>query len=473
MAVLTEGGSTTADLANFTATDFIETQSAQDSEMRIDGYPTPQAGVAEVQTLTPTTPASGGTFTLTYDGQTTAPIAYNANTTTIETALEALSNVNSDDITVGGTRLNQAGATTFTFRDTDGDVGMISIDSGSLTSNDPLNYVMAEQTKGDNYGWIKRSSNTVDDVIHGLTLHLHDTTDASGEEITLTRDIQSVKDKLSSMVDAYNATVAYIKEQTAYSNETANTGVLRGDYTVSSISSYLRTPLIAQTSGFMSDADSFLMPGQIGIELDRDGMLTLDTSTFEEAISEDYMGVLALIGADKAGNSDSNTIEFYDASNNYTTAGTYDVEVVISGGAITSAGIKLSTESVYRNMGISGNIVTGESSFDDNGEPVYAENGMQLSVDLSQDGTYTATVRVKQGFAGALEDALDRTLKATTGSIQIDQEHVDDTIESLQKRIDLEEYRLTQRETRLIARFASLERTLALLQNQMAALGLG
>jgi len=474
MAFETEGGSTTASGLNnnFEPADFTETQSAQDSEIRVDGYPIPQAGIAEVQTLEAITNPTGGTFTLTYNGETTDPINRDAKTDDIETALELLSNVNPGDITVSGKKLSEDGATIFTFLDTAGDVNMISINSGNLTPSDPSNYVMTEETKGDNYGWIKRSSNTIDDVIHGVTLHLHDTTTASGEDITLTRDIQSVKDKLSSMVDAYNAAVAYIQEKTGYNDVLKAAGVLMGDYVVSTIKSQLSTPLYARTSGFIEDIDTFLMPGQLGLELDRDGMLSLDTNVFDEAIAEDYMGVLAIIGADKTGSSDSNTIEFYGASSNYTTAGNYDVEVVVNASQeITSAKIKLSTESTYRDMTISGNIVTGDSSFDDNGDPVYAENGLQLSIDVSQEGTFTATVRVKQGFTGAIEDALDRMLKTTTGSIQIDQEYVGDQIELLQDKIEVEEYRLTQKEERLIAKFANLERTLALIQGQMAALG--
>jgi flagellar capping protein FliD len=220
------------------------------------------------------------------------------------------------------------------------------------------------------------------------------------------------------------------------------------------------------------DIDNFLTPAQIGLEFDKDGVLSLDTNVFDEAIAEDYMGVLAIIGADKTGSSDSNTIEFYDASSNYTTAGNYDVEVVVSGGAITSAKIKLSTDSTWRDATYSGNIVTGNSTFDDNGYPIYPENGLQLSIDLSQDNTFTATVRVKQGFTGAIEDELDNILKVTTGSIQIDQEHVDDQIEGFQDRIEFEEYRLTVKEKRLVMRFAHLESTLALLQNQMVAMGL-
>jgi len=361
MSVLSEGGATTANLTGFAEADFIETQSAQDSQIRVDGYP--------------------------------------------------------------------AGA------------------------------------------WISRSSNTIDDVIQGVTLHLHDTTDENGEQITLTRDIQSVKDRLNAMVEAYNLAVVYIQEKTDYNESLKAAGSLMADYTVSTIRYQILDPIITQTSGFIEDIDTFLMPGQIGLELDKDGILSLDMNVFDEAIAEDYMGVLAVIGADKTGSSDSNTIEFYGASSKYTTAGTYDVEVEIGSGAITSARIKLSSESTYRDATYSGNIITGESSFDDNGDPVNPENALQLSVDLSQDGTFTATVSVKQGFTGAIEDALDRMLKATTGSVIIDQEHMKDQIEILEERIELEEYRLDKREERLIARFARLERTLAILQSQMSALG--
>lgn len=52
----------------------------------------------EVQTVTINHSPTGGTFTLTYSGQTTGAIAYNASASTVETALEALSNIT--DVTV-------------------------------------------------------------------------------------------------------------------------------------------------------------------------------------------------------------------------------------------------------------------------------------------------------------------------------------------------------------------------------------
>jgi len=467
----TQGGSTTANLTGFASANFTETQSAQDSKLKVDGFPSTSA-VAEVQRLAKTTRPTAGSFTLTYDGYTTAALAYNATLAQIQAALEALPNVNAGDITVSGKRLDESGDTIFTFSNTLGDVSLISINPSGLTPSANSNYIMTEETKGSD-GWISRSSNTVDNVISGVTLHLHDTTDANGQEITLTRDIESVKEKLNSMVAAYNAAVVYIQEKTGYNNILKTAGVLMGDYIVSTVESQLNIPLIAQTSGFVEDIDTFLMPGQIGLELDRDGVLSLDTNVFDEAIAKNYMGVLAVIGADKTGSTNSNAIQFYSASSNYTRAGTYDVEVTVAGGAITGARIKLATESTYRDATYSDNIVTGNSSFDENGDPMYPENGLALSVDLSQNKTFTATVRVKQGFTGAMEDALDKMLKLTTGSIKIAQQYVGETIKELQKKIELEENRLAQKETSLVNRFTRLERTLALLQNQMAALGFG
>jgi len=470
MAVETEGGSTSANLTDYALGNFILSQAAQDSKIKVDGFPS-TTPVAEIQSLTPTIDPTAGKFTLTFEGQTTTEIDYNASTGTIQTALNNLDSITAvGGVTVGGTTLDSGGPLTFDFLSSAGDVNMIVFNAGTgLAPSDPSNYAMAEDTKGRD-GYISRSSNTVDDVIYGVALHLHDVTDVNGEEITLTRNIKSVKTKLNSMITAYNSTVVYLQEKTGYNDELKTAGVLMGDYIISTIRNQILTPLIAQTSGFLEDIDSFLIPAQIGLEIDRDGLLSLDTNVFDEAIAEDYMDVLAIIGADKTGSSDSNTIEFYGASNTYTTAGTYNVDVLISNGTIINARIRLSSESAYRNAPFSGNIITGDSTFDDNGDPVYPENGLQLSVDLSQDGPFAATVRVKQGFTGKIEDALNRMLKTTTGSIQIDQERVKDVIEDIQENIELEERRLTAKEKRLIAQYTRLEKTLTMLQNQMSTL---
>lgn len=66
------------------------------------------SGTNEVQKLTITGTPTGGTFTITFSGQTTAAIAFNASAFTIQLAMEALSNIATGDLevysaTLGGT----------------------------------------------------------------------------------------------------------------------------------------------------------------------------------------------------------------------------------------------------------------------------------------------------------------------------------------------------------------------------------
>jgi len=66
----------------------------------------------EVQTVTITGAPTGGTFTITWSGQTTTAIAYNATAATVQTALEALSNIAPGDVVVTG---NAGGPYTLTW----------------------------------------------------------------------------------------------------------------------------------------------------------------------------------------------------------------------------------------------------------------------------------------------------------------------------------------------------------------------
>lgn len=69
----------------------------------LGNVPAPTGGVNDVQTVSLTGAPTGGTFTLTYAGQTTAGIAFNANAAAVLSALVALSNIDPGDVTVTGT----------------------------------------------------------------------------------------------------------------------------------------------------------------------------------------------------------------------------------------------------------------------------------------------------------------------------------------------------------------------------------
>lgn len=91
-------------------------------------------GTAEVQTITITGTPTGGSFTLSYDGETTGAIAYNATAAAVRSALEALSNIQVNDIVTAGGPLPGTAVTVQFVPDTPGqDFALMTADDTGLT----------------------------------------------------------------------------------------------------------------------------------------------------------------------------------------------------------------------------------------------------------------------------------------------------------------------------------------------------
>ena len=121
------------------------------------GYAVPVAARAnEVKTVTVTGSPTGGTFTLTLDGETTGTIAYNASAATVQTALEGLSNLNPGDVTVTG---SAGGPWTLTFGGARAglDVPVMTKNAGGLTGGTSPDITLATTTEGGS-GEIGRAS---------------------------------------------------------------------------------------------------------------------------------------------------------------------------------------------------------------------------------------------------------------------------------------------------------------------------
>ena len=72
-------------------------------KIKASGLYAPYSGpVSEAQTVTVTGTPTGGTYTLTFSGQTTAGIPFNATAAQVKAALDALSNINPGDVVVTG-----------------------------------------------------------------------------------------------------------------------------------------------------------------------------------------------------------------------------------------------------------------------------------------------------------------------------------------------------------------------------------
>jgi hypothetical protein len=87
-------------LATASRGDKLWIDSADNSVLRASGGGTGGSDADEVQTLK--VEATGGTFTLAWEGQKTSKIKWNASAAEVQAALEALENINPGDVTVTG-----------------------------------------------------------------------------------------------------------------------------------------------------------------------------------------------------------------------------------------------------------------------------------------------------------------------------------------------------------------------------------
>jgi flagellar hook-associated protein 2 len=474
MAVSTEGGATVESLASLNSASFVETKNAQNAKVRVDGFPT--GTINEVQTLSFTggVPTSG-TFKLTFQGQTTAALAYNASAADIQSALEALTGIGPGDVMVTGSEL-PSGTLTIEFA---GNLAGTDIPRMTVSDDGSLNtgVVSIVETIKGNDGWLHRNSNTITDAIEGVSLGLNDVTPENNPvKVTVNRNTSSISKKIQTLVAAYNDLVSELKTKTEYNTETKQLGLLNRNVAATSLKTQNKTPFTTIAKGFLESVDHFVQAGDIGLTLDGAGKLKFDTEKFDNALNENYKGVLDLLGAAKSGSSSSTDVHFYNASTKYTTAGIYHVKIVIDeNNQITSAKIKLSTETEYRDADSwDDNIVSFNSSFNGKGNPANPEHSLQLSVDLAQ-GTYGTDqnpiiVRVKQGIFGSLEETLNTLLK-TDGQMDISNEAIDTKVSQMKSKIEKEEARLKKVEARLTQKYARLEKILTSMQQQMASVG--
>jgi hypothetical protein len=153
---------------------------------------------SEVQTLTVTGTPTGGNFNISYDGQTTGAIAYNASAANVDTALEALSNIGAGDVTCAGGPLPGTAVTvTFATALASTNVALMTADSTNLTGGTTPTASIATTTTG--YGSQKVTINAAIDTFGAAVDTLVTDTSMSAAEAEEIYDlIYKIADKIGS-----------------------------------------------------------------------------------------------------------------------------------------------------------------------------------------------------------------------------------------------------------------------------------
>lgn len=319
---------------------------------------------------------------------------------------------------------------------------------------------------------ITRSSNSVDDLIIGVTFNLNNvdevnaTTGRKESVITIGRDTSAVVDSLKNMVQAYNDLMSNVSTATSYNKDTGAAGSLNG---MSEITGIKRT-----LSNIMNGTYNGISLQDFGFSFsEKGGVISLDESKLNEAMNKDY---------DKFK-------EFFTASTGYKNAN------VFSSGAITgntldgglSGKLKINGKEIDINLTDASGIknatdlvkLINDAGIEDVKASI-AENGrlqisgsMGINVQIDGDagvltklglskGTTLGSKTENKGFFGTLNDAV-KGLIGTSGTLT-------NLADSLKNKNELLVDQKTKIQTQLDKKYATMQNQFATIAVQMNSL---
>lgn len=149
----------------------------------------------------------------------------------------------------------------------------------------------AQITLGSGAGAItvERATNTVTDLIQGVTLDLKQTT-AAAVTVTVNDDIDASVTAVTDMVKALNAALDTIGKESKTSSESGASGPLALDSTVRTLQGRLRGAL----SGAVNAGSAYPTASSVGITFGRDGRYVVDETKLRDALEADPTAVQEL-----------------------------------------------------------------------------------------------------------------------------------------------------------------------------------
>jgi flagellar hook-associated protein 2 len=292
---------------------------------------------------------------------------------------------------------------------------------------------------------ITRSSNNIDDLLDGVTLHLYQTTQDDPEadsDVSITlevgADVSSAKAAIQALIDAYNDFREFVStQQTLASDGTvSDDAVLFGDGTMRSATLSIYSALTATI-----DDEGMAL---IGLSFASDGTLVVDEDTLDNALLDDLDTVKALLSFQM--NASSSQLKLLSRGTSVPAGFTLDISVDSSGAPSTASvggDSSLFTVSGTRIIGAKGSIYEGYTF-------VFTGSSAQ-SIDVS----------LKTGIAELLYNAADPVADGTDGSIQTLIDNLTEVDDALQTKSDSIRSAAETYRTNLSARYARYQAAIA------------
>lgn len=327
-----------------------------------------------------------------------------------------------------------------------GNLGLID-SSGTIVSDMVLQDAQSAKFTVDGVS-ITRTSNDIDDVLDGVTLHLYS---APSSDTTLTlevdNDLSAIKTAVTDFVTAYNTFRDFVvTNQSTASDGTANSdATLFGDSTLRSVAQSVQSILSSSV-----DEQSLAL---LGITFDTDNKLEVDETTLDNALQDNLDAVQSLFSYTMTSSSgDLGLVRHPSKDMSFTIDITVDASGALSGASIGG------DSSMFT---VSNGTITGVAGTDYEGlTMVYTgTTAKSITVELSQgiaDQLYTAMDAVSNEDTGSLTDLIN--------SLQSSNDDLDSRISSLEDSISSYKSSLTTLYANMASKIATASNTADLLK---------
>lgn len=139
---------------------------------------------------------------------------------------------------------------------------------------------------------VQSASNTLTNLIPGVTLSLQAADPTKTAQLTVGNDVASATTQITNLVNDYNDFVSYLQQQTAYTPGTGTAagtaGPLNGNTSVIGLQSQVEQVLLAVAPNLPSQMNRL---GALGITPDSNGQLKIDTNQLNSALSGGVSGI--------------------------------------------------------------------------------------------------------------------------------------------------------------------------------------
>lgn len=283
---------------------------------------------------------------------------------------------------------------------------------------------------------ITSETNTVTGAVKGVTFNLNQVT-TTPVRLDIKQDTTIVTNAVNAFVGAFNATSNLLKAQ----------GASTGDLSRETMPSQIQRELRAALRGTLSAYN--LSMSDVGMSFDKDGILSLNTSKFTEALAKDPT-IARKLFADTGSTSDAR-ISYVTATSD-TVPGTYAVNVSTATDGSSPAAGTINGASARA----SGNLLTGADGNNARGLVIRTVAG--FTGDL---GTVTFT----RGFASNLLKTISALTDSNSGPLGTRTSTLNKQMKSLDDRTARENLRLAELEKRYRQQYSALDSQLARFQS--------